>query len=76
MVSMVNATMVEIPANYHGGGTAPVTFADGHAELHRWLSKDTKFSQQTAAADKYDFISVDPDDPDLVWLQAHATSLQ
>ena len=33
-VSMVNDTMVEIAASYHGGcGT--VTFADGHAELHR-----------------------------------------
>jgi prepilin-type N-terminal cleavage/methylation domain-containing protein/prepilin-type processing-associated H-X9-DG protein len=43
-VGMVNgyATMVEIPSNFHGG-VGPVTFADGHAELHRWRSPDTQF---------------------------------
>jgi prepilin-type N-terminal cleavage/methylation domain-containing protein/prepilin-type processing-associated H-X9-DG protein len=73
-VGMVNgyATMVEIPSNFHGG-VGPVTFADGHAELHRWRSPDTQFPQQTVATEKYNFISVDPDDPDLLWLQAHAT---
>ena len=33
-VSMVHDTMVEVAANYHGGG-GPITFADGHAEFHR-----------------------------------------
>jgi len=75
-VSMVNASMVEVAANYHGGG-GPVTFADGHAELHRWSSPDTQFPQQSGVAtENYKFISVAPDDPDLLWLQAHATSLQ
>jgi prepilin-type N-terminal cleavage/methylation domain-containing protein/prepilin-type processing-associated H-X9-DG protein len=75
-VSMVNASMVEVAANYHGGG-GPVTFADGHAELHRWSSPDTQFRQQSGVAtENYKFISVAPDDPDLLWLQAHATSLQ
>ncbi len=73
-VNMGGSTMIEIPANYHGGGTAPVTFADGHAELHHWLSADIKFPQQTVATDKYNFISVADDDPDLLWLQAHATT--
>jgi prepilin-type N-terminal cleavage/methylation domain-containing protein/prepilin-type processing-associated H-X9-DG protein len=75
-VSMDNTViprMVEIPANYHGGG-GPITFADGHAELHRWLSPDTRFPQQSGViTEKYNFISVAPDDPDLLWLQAHAT---
>jgi prepilin-type N-terminal cleavage/methylation domain-containing protein/prepilin-type processing-associated H-X9-DG protein len=72
-ISMVNATMVEIAANYHGGG-GPVTFADGHAELHRWLSQDTQFPQQSGVAtEKYNFIPVASDDPDLLWLQDHAT---
>jgi prepilin-type N-terminal cleavage/methylation domain-containing protein/prepilin-type processing-associated H-X9-DG protein len=75
-VSMVNASMVEVAANYHGGG-GPVTFADGHAELHRWSSPDTQFRQQSGVAtENYKFISVAPDDPDLLWLQAHATRLQ
>jgi len=72
-VSMVNATMVEVAANYHGGGGL-VTFADGHAEFHRWVSPDTQFPQQSGVAtENYKFISVAPDDPDLLWLQEHAT---
>ncbi|HEX7617502.1 MAG TPA: hypothetical protein VF480_02160, partial [Verrucomicrobiae bacterium] len=72
-VSMVNDTMVEIAANFHGGG-GPVTFADGHAELHRWLSPDTQFPQQSGVAtENYKFIPVAADDPDLLWLRDHAT---
>ena len=72
-VTMVNSTMVEIAANYHGG-SGPVTFADGHAELHRWLSPDTQYPQQSGVAtENYKFISVAADDPDLLWLQDHAT---
>jgi len=75
-VSMDNTIiprMVEIPANYHGGA-GPVTFADGHVELHRWLSPDTQFPQQSGVAtEKYNFISVATDDADLLWLRDHAT---
>jgi prepilin-type N-terminal cleavage/methylation domain-containing protein/prepilin-type processing-associated H-X9-DG protein len=72
-VTMVNDTMVEVAANYHGG-VGPVTFADGHAELHRWRSPDTQFPQQSGvAAENYKFIPVAADDPDLLWLQDHAT---
>jgi prepilin-type N-terminal cleavage/methylation domain-containing protein/prepilin-type processing-associated H-X9-DG protein len=72
-VSMVNDTMVEVAANDHGGG-GPVTFADGHAELHRWRSPDTQFSQQSGVpTENYKFIPVAADDPDLLWLQDHAT---
>jgi hypothetical protein len=46
-------------------------------ELHRWLSPDTRFPQQSGiATQKYNFIPVDPQDPDLLWLQSHATTLQ
>lgn len=72
-VSMVNDTMVELPVNYHGGN-GPVTFADGHAELHRWLSPDTLYPQQAGVpTENYKFISVASDDPDLLWLRDHAT---
>jgi prepilin-type N-terminal cleavage/methylation domain-containing protein/prepilin-type processing-associated H-X9-DG protein len=72
-VTMVNDTMVEVAANYHGG-VGPVTFADGHAELHRWRSPDTQFPQQSGVAtENYKFIPVAGDDPDLLWLQDHAT---
>jgi prepilin-type processing-associated H-X9-DG protein len=28
--------IVDFPANYHGGG-ASLAFADGHAEIHKWV---------------------------------------
>ena len=31
-----NGTIVDFPANYHGGG-AGLAFADGHAEIHKWM---------------------------------------
>ena len=72
-VTMVNDTMIEIPASYHGG-CGPVTFADGHVDLHRWLSPDTQFPQQSGVpTENYKFIPVAADDPDLLWLQEHAT---
>ena len=72
-VTMVQDTIIDVPANYHGGG-GPVTFADGHAELHRWLSPDTRFPQQSGViTEKYNFISVASDDVDLLWLRDHAT---
>jgi len=73
-VSMVNDIMVEIASNYHGG-SGPVTFADGHVEIHSWRSPDTQFNQVSGVAtEKYNFISVAPDDPDLLWFRDHATT--
>jgi prepilin-type processing-associated H-X9-DG protein len=34
-------TVGNIPANYHNGGGA-ISFADGHAEIHRWLDPRTE----------------------------------
>jgi prepilin-type processing-associated H-X9-DG protein len=28
--------VVDFPANYHGGGCG-LAFADGHAEIHKWI---------------------------------------
>jgi prepilin-type processing-associated H-X9-DG protein len=59
--------------NYHNG-SGPVTFADGHTDLPRWRSPATKFPQQSGvAAQKYGFLSVAADDPDLLWLRDHGT---
>ena len=75
-VSMGQDMMVEIAANYHGN-CGLVTFADGHAELHRWLSPNTQFPQQSGVAtEKYNFIPVASDDPDLLWMRDHATRME
>jgi prepilin-type N-terminal cleavage/methylation domain-containing protein/prepilin-type processing-associated H-X9-DG protein len=75
-VTYAQDIIINIPANYHGG-SGPVTFADGHAEIHRWRSPGTTLKempqQSGLATQKYNFINVASDDEDLLWLRAHAT---
>jgi prepilin-type N-terminal cleavage/methylation domain-containing protein/prepilin-type processing-associated H-X9-DG protein len=52
---------IDLPASYHGGG-ASLAFADGHAEIHKWLNAQTKAPPQPdslllpmdVSDDKYD----------------------
>jgi prepilin-type N-terminal cleavage/methylation domain-containing protein/prepilin-type processing-associated H-X9-DG protein len=71
-IDMVANQIVNFPAAYHGG-SGGVTFADGHAEIHRWRSKELQGQQQTLQQKKYEFTAVPKDHVDLVWLRAHAT---
>src|SRR5438876_5897341 len=67
------ATLVNFPASYHNGAGG-ATFADGHAEIHRWLDPRTKPPQQMGSQKvKREFTST-KDNPDLLWLQARATT--
>jgi prepilin-type N-terminal cleavage/methylation domain-containing protein/prepilin-type processing-associated H-X9-DG protein len=73
-IDMGTDQIVNFPASYHGG-SGGVTFADGHAEIHRWTSVEVLARQQTGAqGGKFEFRPVAPDDPDLLWLRARATS--
>jgi len=66
--------LVNFPASYHGG-SGGVTFADGHAEIHRWRSEQLLRRQQVGAqTQKNEFTAVPANNPDLVWLRTHATS--
>ena len=59
----------DLPAIYHNRATA-FTFADGHAEFHRWLDGRTlklKFSKQGQST---------PNNHDVLWLMEHATKPQ
>ena len=47
MTTGAGAILVNFPASYHNGAGG-VTFADGHAEIHRWLDPRTKPPQQMA----------------------------
>lgn len=40
---------IDLPATYHGGATT-FAFADGHSEMHRWLSGSTAAPSQPEAA--------------------------
>jgi prepilin-type N-terminal cleavage/methylation domain-containing protein/prepilin-type processing-associated H-X9-DG protein len=72
----VNSSMANIPANYHGG-SGEVTFADGHVEMHKWLKlpgaplpAGVQFWPPGA---KENFVPCGLNNPDLSWLQYHAS---
>ncbi|MCZ7636079.1 MAG: type II secretion system GspH family protein [Verrucomicrobia bacterium] len=71
---MVTHQIVNFPASYHGG-SGGVTFADGHAEIHRWRSEQLLRRQQLGTqTQKNEFTAVPATNPDLVWLRTRATS--
>ena len=73
-IDMVVQQLANFPAGYHAGAGA-VTFADGHAEIHRWRSPEVLVRQQSGVeAVKHEFLPVSPNNADLVWLRTHATN--
>ncbi len=71
-LDMVTDQIVNVPAGYHGGAGG-VTFADGHAEIHRWRSAELQGPQQVIQAKKWEFMPVSSKNIDLLWLRAHGT---
>jgi prepilin-type N-terminal cleavage/methylation domain-containing protein/prepilin-type processing-associated H-X9-DG protein len=68
---MTTEAFYHIPANYHGrNGT--ISFADGHVESHRWLDARTYDPPKNLGWHDHNYAS--PRNPDLRWLQQHATS--
>lgn len=71
---MVANQIPNVPAGYHGG-SGGLTFADGHAEIHRWRSSEVLRSQQTGTqTKKWEFMAVAANNLDLLWLRAHSTA--
>lgn len=64
------AEFQNLPASYHNGA-AGFSFADGHAEAHRWLDVRTKVPFRNGHLVGYGIAS--PDNPDIAWLQQRAT---
>ena len=70
---MVGNYIRNLPSTFHAGSGA-VTFADGHAELHRWRSPALLIAQQTSVASgNFGNVPVAANDPDLAWLRVHGT---
>jgi prepilin-type processing-associated H-X9-DG protein len=69
----LTAQFDDLPGSYHGrAGT--FSFADGHAELHKW--RDARTNPPLQTADTFDPNSQSlpsPNNADIAWLQAHAT---
>lgn len=59
----------DAPGIYHNGGGS-FSFADGSAEIHRWL--DPRTTPPFSYSPIYTFAV--PNDPDVTWLQSHSTS--
>jgi prepilin-type N-terminal cleavage/methylation domain-containing protein/prepilin-type processing-associated H-X9-DG protein len=73
-IDMAINQIANVPAGYHAGSGA-VTFADGHAEIHRWQSPEVLTRQQSGVeTSKKELISASPNNVDLIWLRAHATN--
>ncbi len=73
-IDMATPQLVNLPSGFHNGSGA-VTFADGHSETHRWRSSEILISQQSGVpAVKHEYQSVSANNPDLLWLRAHATN--
>jgi prepilin-type N-terminal cleavage/methylation domain-containing protein/prepilin-type processing-associated H-X9-DG protein len=65
--SAANADINDLPAIYHNGASA-FSFADGHAEIHRWLDGRTLGFTFTA------HVQSSPNNPDCIWLTTHGTT--
>jgi prepilin-type N-terminal cleavage/methylation domain-containing protein/prepilin-type processing-associated H-X9-DG protein len=67
-------TMNEIPnfpAAYHGGSGA-LSFADGHAEMHRYRTAEFQPPQASGQeASKKQFTTIPANNIDLLWMRAH-----
>jgi prepilin-type N-terminal cleavage/methylation domain-containing protein/prepilin-type processing-associated H-X9-DG protein len=63
--------LIDIPANYHNGASS-FTFADGHAEIHKWTDKNTlvpiDYNASGGAAHPVGCPT------DAVWLSHHASA--
>ena len=62
-----------VPASYHSGATG-FTFADGHAEIHKWLVGATD-QPVTKVYRPGEWLYEPGGSPDVQWLQTHATAL-
>jgi prepilin-type N-terminal cleavage/methylation domain-containing protein/prepilin-type processing-associated H-X9-DG protein len=67
-VQMANGSLfVDSPAIYHNGACG-IAFADGHSEIHHWLSGFARSIKSLQASDP------NPPNPDLGWLQARTSA--
>ncbi|MCI0536300.1 MAG: type II secretion system GspH family protein [Verrucomicrobiales bacterium] len=61
--------LIDVPASYHNGAGA-LNFADGHAEIHRWVDHRTK--PAVTASSSAQHIQC-PNNRDMTWLQERST---
>ncbi len=62
--------MIDVPASYHNGAGG-ISFADGHAETHKWL--DTRTRAPTTGKYMVSSVVPSPGNRDMVYLSEHAS---
>ena len=68
-----NSRIIDFPALYHGGG-ASVSFADGHVINKKW--RDPRTTPVFDLTRELALNISSPNNPDVLWLQDHATRRQ
>jgi len=67
------ARIVDYPASYHNRA-AGISFADGHAEVKRWLDPRTTPPLKLGSPIQLDVLSAN--NPDVAWIQERSSSLK
>jgi prepilin-type processing-associated H-X9-DG protein/prepilin-type N-terminal cleavage/methylation domain-containing protein len=70
-----NAHLINYPASYHNGA-GNLSFADGHVESHKWLDPRTNPLMRPGVYLGSPSPTSTPNNPDVAWLQDHATGLK
>ncbi len=65
------ARIVDFPASFHNGACG-ISFADGHAEIHKWLDPRTKPKPKYNNSLQLNISS--PNNRDAIWLAEHTTT--
>jgi prepilin-type N-terminal cleavage/methylation domain-containing protein len=63
-------TIIDFPSSYHNGACG-FNFADGHSEVHKWQDRRTKANHTLGV--HLTLGPASPGNPDVFWLQQHAT---
>jgi len=68
-------TIIDYPSSYHNGG-ACISFADGHADYHKWVEPTTNLPLVAGQRLPGGLKPTSPTDRDMAWLVQHSTSLK
>ncbi|MEW6159264.1 MAG: prepilin-type N-terminal cleavage/methylation domain-containing protein [Verrucomicrobiota bacterium] len=69
--SIGSARIIDFPASYHNGA-AGISFADGHAEIRKWIDKRTK--PPVRYNNNLQLNVASPNNMDMVWLSERTSS--
>jgi prepilin-type processing-associated H-X9-DG protein len=71
-INMQTSQLDNFPGSYHNRACG-ITFADGHAIIKKWIDPRTTPPLDKTGTRKKEW-SLQPNNPDIAWLQLHATS--